>query len=215
MSRFKGSFIARLAVVVTVAISSALVLGGCGDDGGGGEDGDGGGTTPTTPNFGSLSYGGQTYKTIKIGNQTWMAENLNYETTDSWCYENNPSNCSTYGRLYTWDAAMTACPAGWHLPTNAEWQALVDAAGGASTAGAKLKTSDWGGTNNYGFSALPGGYRLYVGSFYGLGSYGGWRAATENDIGSAYLWTMRTNDGHVVSGGDGKDGGYSVRCLQN
>ncbi|PJJ40406.1 fibrobacter succinogenes major paralogous domain-containing protein [Hallerella succinigenes] len=111
---------------------------------------------------------GQTYKTVVIGEQTWMAENLNYETENSYCYDDDPSNCSKYGRLYTWAAAMDSvklatdadnpldcgygkicglsgkvqgvCPEGWHLPSYDEWNTLFTAVGGKSTAGAKLKS---------------------------------------------------------------------------
>lgn len=111
---------------------------------------------------------GQTYKTVVIGEQTWMAENLNYETENSYCYDDDPSNCSKYGRLYTWAAAMDSvkfatdadnpldcgygkicglsgkvqgvCPEGWHLPSYDEWNTLFTAVGGISTAGAKLKS---------------------------------------------------------------------------
>ncbi len=111
---------------------------------------------------------GQTYKTVTIGTQTWMAENLNYETENSYCYNDDPSNCSKYGRLYTWAAAIDSvklatdadnpldcgyakecslagkvqgiCPEGWHLPSYDEWNTLFTAVGGSSTAGAKLKS---------------------------------------------------------------------------
>jgi len=106
-----------------------------------------------------------TCKQVTIGTQTWMAENLNIATVDSWCYNNNPDSCARYGRLYTWEAAKTVCPNGWHLPTDKEFEILIDYVGGEDVAGKKLKsTSGWNrinsngnGTDNYGFSALYGG----------------------------------------------------------
>ena len=113
---------------------------------------------------------GQTYRTVKIGTQTWMAQNLNYETANSYCYKDYASNCTKYGRLYTWAAAMDSvgewstngkgcgweaecsptypvrgiCPEGWHLPDTTEWRSLFTAVGGFSTAGKMLKsTSGW------------------------------------------------------------------------
>jgi hypothetical protein len=86
---------------------------------------------------------GKVYKTVKIGNQIWMAENLNYEAEGSKCYDNNPANGQKYGRLYDWETAKKACPPGWHLPSDAEWQELVDFAGGKEIAGKKLKAVSW------------------------------------------------------------------------
>ncbi|MCL2219176.1 MAG: hypothetical protein FWC23_04495 [Chitinispirillia bacterium] len=125
-----------------------------------------------------------------------MAENLNCATSNSWCYNNADSNCVKYGRLYTWDAAMTACPSGWRLPDTADWNKLVTASGGSSIAGSKLKsTSGWNdrtdgssgnGTDEFGFSALPGGRRDADGSFYYAGYNGIWWSATEYGSGIAY-----------------------------
>ena len=127
---------------------------------------------------------GKTYKTIKIGTQTWFAENLNYTENDGyikhitdgkewsyngkyngWCYyNNNPSNGAKYGALYQWEAAKYACPPGWHIPTMDEWRELADYLGGEKVAGGKMKaTYGWkspntGATNSSGFSAIPTGY---------------------------------------------------------
>lgn len=108
---------------------------------------------------------GQTYKTVRINDQTWMAENLNFKTdSGSWCYNNDPANCGIYGRLYTYDQAVKVCPEGWHLPSMDEWHLLINHYGGMENAGHKLKCSKPGawfhcgdGTNESGFSALPGG----------------------------------------------------------
>ena len=137
---------------------------------------------------------GKTYQTVVIGSQTWMAENLDYEMPDSWCYENNPDNCCQYGRLYTWEAAKNGCPAGWHTPTEEEWQELELYLGmpekeaaeylyRGEDVGAKLKSREgWEsgdgenfGNNESGFSALPGGIRVfYDESFINLGKQGYW-----------------------------------------
>ena len=124
--------------------------------------------------------------TVRIGNQTWMAKNLDRATKNSKCYENSPDSCAKYGRLYTWTDARKACPSGWHLPSGAEWTQLTDFVGGASTAGRKLKsTSGWNyngnGTDEYGFSALPGGNGSSGGNFSSAGNYGYWWSATENN----------------------------------
>ena len=109
---------------------------------------------------------GKVYKTVKIGDQVWMAENLNFETDSSFCYNDSVEYCAKYGRLYTWTAAMNACPDGWRLPSETDFVNLVKAVGGEKEAGTKLKsTSGWNdyegesgdGTDAFGFSALPAG----------------------------------------------------------
>ena len=116
---------------------------------------------------------GKTYRTVKIGDQVWMAENLNYEMPWSYCYDGLDSNCIRYGRLYQWTEAEYACPVGWHLPDSSEWNTLIASVGGEKDAGRLLKsTTGWdifyvddemiyddNGTDAFGFSALPAGWR--------------------------------------------------------
>ena len=90
------------------------------------------------------SRDGQIYKTVTIGSQTWMSENLNYEMANSTCYDGFVSNCYKKGRLYAWKAALESCPVGWHLPTQSDWHVLFSALGGKVSAAIALKsTKDW------------------------------------------------------------------------
>lgn len=82
----------------------------------------------------------KTYFKIQIGKQVWMAENLNFETKRSSCYYHNPDFCKKYGRLYHWKDAMIACPPGWHLPSQSEWEILIEHLGGYNVAGGKMKS---------------------------------------------------------------------------
>jgi len=164
---------------------------------------------------------GKKYKTVKIGNQTWFAENLNYEASGSKCYDNAPSNCQKYGRLYDWNTALKACPSGWHLPSKEEWEVLDKAVGGKDVAGKKLKSkSSWkdngNGTDDYGFSTLPGGYSDY-GSFYGVGLGGFWWSASGYDIIYAHYRSISYHRAGAYWDEDdiGKSSLLSVRCLQN
>jgi len=155
-------------------------------------------------------------KIAKIGTQTWMAENLNRNVSGSKCYDNNSANCNMYGRLYNWATAMTVCPSGWHLPTDAEWDVLMTAVGG----GTKLKASSgWNsngnGTNDYGFSALPGGVGGSDGGFGNVGNVGSWWSATEYNASNAYRLSISYNSSNVDRGYYGKSYLYSVRCVQN
>ena len=115
------------------------------------------------------SRDGKTYKTVKIGDQVWMAENLNYKTSESKCYDNKESNCKKYGRLYTWEAAKKACPDGWHLPTDFGGDLLDEIDDGHDSRNLRAGSWDNGG-DKYGFSALPAGYYYSYGKeFRGLG----------------------------------------------
>jgi len=163
---------------------------------------------------------GKTYKTVKISNQTWMAQNLDYETTTgSWCYGNSPDSCKKYGRLYDWNTAKTStCPTGWHLPSITEWENLINYVG-SSGAGTRLKAKSpsWNGTDDYGFSALPGGRRYTDGSVAGAGTESHWWTNTESTVGSGANADTRyiTSSGSAISYSNyGKNGGHSVRCLQ-
>ena len=154
---------------------------------------------------------GKVYATTKIGKQVWMAENLNYATDSSWCYKDDPANCKKYGRLYTWNSAMKACPTGWHLPTSKEWDELEKTIG--EKAGTKLKSTDWDGTDAVGFVALPAGYRndKYVG-FDGMGSCACFWTATD-DYG-AYNRNLVSGDTNLMSSGM-ESSDYSVRCVKD
>jgi uncharacterized protein (TIGR02145 family) len=162
---------------------------------------------------------GQKYRTVKIGGQVWMTENLNYKIDNSWCYDNNESDYKKYGRLYTWDAAMAACPTGWRLPSADEWNKLITTVGGPSAAGRFLKAvNGWNhhgdGVDHYGFSALPGGYRVAGGKFGGAGDYGNWWTASKFDNDNAYVRSIQCKSDNVGESRFNMSCGFSVRCVQ-
>ena len=121
------------------------------------------------------------YTTIEVKDkdysETWMAENVNYKTDDSYCYNGVDKNCKTYGRLYAWDDAQNVCPNGWRMPSLDEWHILFDVVGGTSAdniSGKVLKSVEgWKydspattGSDKYGFTALPGGLQVYDGGMF-------------------------------------------------
>ncbi len=158
-----------------------------------------------------------------------MAENLNFNASGSKCGsvltdsgtldDANTSTCDTYGRLYNWSTAMGGvCPAGWHLPSDAEWTALTTFVG--TNPGTKLKANStlWStntGTDEFGFSALPGGIGLASGSFDNVGYYGYWWSATEYNASNAYYRGINYDIAGVRRGGYDKTDLYSVRCVHD
>jgi uncharacterized protein (TIGR02145 family) len=195
--------------------------------------------TPKVP----IDVDGYTYKTVQIGDQVWFAENLrtskyndgtpipNVTDNNAWSnlntgaycfYDNNAANNATYCKLYNWYALETdkLCPTGWHLPTHAEWATLEKYLGGRRRAGEKMKSnSAWYGrgigTNSSGFSGLPGGYRFYDGSFYGIGTVGYWWSSTESDTYSAYSRYLLSSGDPLDRLSSNKGKGLAVRCIRH
>lgn len=180
---------------------------------------------------------GQEYEVVTIGSQTWMAENLNYQTGNSWCYNDDPAYCAIYGRLYDWDTFMNGasssnsvpsgvqgvCPPGWHVPSDEEWTILTYFLGGSAVAGGEMKetgTSHWsspntGATNSSGFTALPGGRRETNGSFHYLTTWALFWSSTEFDPDNAIYRFLRSNNTTVSSFSQSKTQARSARCLQD
>jgi uncharacterized protein (TIGR02145 family) len=164
------------------------------------------------------------YKSVKIGSQVWMAQNLNYATSSrSWCYGNDISNCDKYGRLYDWETAKTACPLGWHLPLNSDWKILIAYLDGEGVAGAKLKSKtgwkipDTGSTNESGFSALPSGYRDYGGAFFYVGSCSLLWSFLDDEFSNVQYIFLESNKQSVFLITTEKYGtwGLSIRCIKD
>ena len=191
---------------------------------------------------------GNVYETAAIGNQVWMAENLKVThyrdgteitpvtditawtklSTEAYCYyDNNSSNGDTYGALYNWYAVSDSrniAPAGWHVPTDEEWQTLVDYLGGSGVAGGKMKETGkthWdypntGATNESGFSALPGGYRnLANGHYYNVGSSGYFWSAPEYTRTDGWDRLLTYNHSDVYRHITNKKEGLSVRLVRD
>ena len=176
------------------------------------------------------SRGGTTkmYKWVKIGGKKWMAENLNYDTVGSCCYNYSSDSCAKYGRLYHGFVANVMCPSGWHLPSRQEWGELAKAAGGTGeygtdgTAGTNLKArTGWldrsngnsaNGTDKFGFSAMPGGGFFESGDFNGAGYYGIWWMATAT--GTA-MYRVIGGDDQMSESDVVPNQSFSVRCLEN
>ena len=164
------------------------------------------------------------YKTVAIGTQTWMAENLAYkENCGCWAYANVEGNAATYGYLYNWESARNVCPAGWHLPGDAEWTRLTTFLGGESAAVNKLKeagTAHWkspnaGATNQSGFTALPAGNLDVYGQFWEIGETTFWWSSSEDSAIYGWYRSLYSNDSIPGRDLDYKNNGYSVRCVRD
>ena len=165
---------------------------------------------------------GNVYLTIKIGEQHWMAENLNYQIKrGSSCYADDKQNCNTYGRLYSWDVADTVCPAGWHASTQNDWQQLINYFGGTESAGMhlKLKSPLWknqnpGDDNSSGFSAIPGGKRNHFNHSQSLGYYAYFWIA---DYSGEFAWCafISCTGKNIEFTSIPTVSGLSIRCVKN
>lgn len=185
------------------------------------------------------SRDGRSYNVVKIGDLTWMVENLNYETETSACPDGDSRNCKRLGRLYTWAEAKTVCPEGWRLPTSADFaQILAQSLDGnpgavSNEAGAKLKSRNgWfkkgNVTDEFGFNALPAGYRGAVlktddgtvtgGKFDGIGGYAYFWSATEDpenpESNAFYLFLSFSSDAASLNS-FAKEDYRSVRCVSS
>ncbi|OFY47847.1 MAG: hypothetical protein A2W85_13700 [Bacteroidetes bacterium GWF2_41_31] len=178
-------------------------------------------------------YDGNTYRTVKIGDQVWMAENFNASKTSNgqsllevYEYNNDSTNSNDYGRLYSWSAAVMAAPEGWHLPTKEEWEELINSVGGPGIAGGKLKesgTTHWnspntGAENSVGFSAVAGGFRGGDGVYYVLGEHGSYWGTANNaqDPYCIYVYNTTANLVTEVSPVDKTSGNaFAVRFVKN
>lgn len=192
-----------------------------------------------------VEYQGHTYSCVQIKDQCWFAENLRVEsyangdsipsdlTGSEWTstregalthYNLDAENLDIYGRLYNWFAVSDArglCPTGWHVPTEADWQELVDSFLRGTTAGQGLKASEkddpaWNGNNRSGFSGLPGGWRYSAVGNYGMeGSKGYWWSTTPAPKGRARFMSLSTDKKDVLINSGYHRLGYSVRCLRD
>jgi len=162
----------------------------------------------------------QTYTYVQIGSQIWMSQNLNYQTSESWCYENNNTNCETYGRLYTFISAQQACPSGWRIPKDQDWEILVKYVGNKNMFGTKIidnQNTLWtnlnsGIDNSTNFNLLPGGLMKNDNAFEGLNTNASlWSLFDDGSKG----WGRHINTaGQFHSYENMSHKAYSLRCIK-
>lgn len=190
---------------------------------------------------------GNIYMSVNIGKQIWMSENLKTTRfndgkpiqlvandnaweglkTPAYCWYNDDiKNKDVFGALYNWFAVNSKklCPVGWHVSTDAEWEAMIDYIGGLSTAGDKLKekgVEHWENylsqaTNDYDFTALPGGMRYFTGDFPLFGNtYAIWWTSTEFSEYQAVCRGLHDSSSMAFKASDNKRSGFSVRCIKD
>jgi uncharacterized protein (TIGR02145 family) len=195
---------------------------------------------------------GNVYHKITIGTQVWLVENLrttHYRngdpipnvtdgdlwktlTTGAYCiYDNFPVNAMTYGLFYNWFAVTdnrNICPAGWHVPSNAEWSTLSDFLGGKDVAGGKMKSTGtieqgnglWynpntGATNSSGFTALPAGYRINYGNYYSIGNVAYFWSSSDTTSANAWNYVLDANNEKLTRIYNFQTNGFSIRCCKN
>ncbi|HAF29669.1 MAG TPA: hypothetical protein DCG75_11545 [Bacteroidales bacterium] len=167
---------------------------------------------PDTP---ITDFEGNTYNTVKIGDQVWMAENLKAkftsdgtEVVEAYVYDDNESNLAEYGRLYTWDAAKKPFITGWHLPSEAEWIILENYLG--NDVATKLKV---GGSSGY--EAKFGGYRAYTGEFVGINYQGAFWTSSVYTYDHSFVRNLFSSNNTLEHSGCGNIAGNSVRLIKD
>ncbi len=164
---------------------------------------------------------GQVYKVVEIGGKVWMAENLKFETSKSWCYANKEENCNKYGRLYFLNAALEACPAGWHLPSDKEWKELEMYLG--MTEQEANKNNTWRGTTEgqklladtaLGFNVLLGGYRNPPANNMLMGMQAFFWTSTEQN-GFGYMRQFYEKSPKIFRRTRPRSWAFSVRCVKD
>ena len=180
----------------------------------------------TTKNLDAATFrNGDPIPQAKTDDEWWKA---GVNKQPAWCYyDNDPANGAKYGKLYNWYAVNDSrglAPVGYHIPSDAEWTILTDFLGGEKVAGTKMKSTDFwadyegnsgNGTNESGFSGLPGGDRFDYGPFYSIGKIGNWWSSTEDDAGGAWNRLLSYGRGGVYRDGNYGRVGFSVRCLRD
>lgn len=163
----------------------------------------------------------QKYRVVKIENRLWFADNLNYKKEGSFCYKEDESQCQAYGRLYTWDAAVSACPEGFHLPTEDDFQSLWHAAGADFNAAYLLKAAyGWSGETNGNdtlkFSAMPAGNRFDDETYGNVSKFAFfWSSEASTEKQNARVWYMTSKSMAFSFMSKAKIFAFSVRCVQS